>query len=119
MPTLCGLAGYAPDKDLKWDGRDVWPELSGMSGSPAAPRTLYWVGPGGRAAAVRHGDWKLIMQKDGKGPELFDLSADPGEKTDLAAARPARVAELKALLARVAERDGDARVWGNAPAGTE
>ncbi|HVF59035.1 MAG TPA: hypothetical protein VNJ70_04395, partial [Thermoanaerobaculia bacterium] len=48
--------------------------------------------------AVTEGTWKLIAASDGT-LELFDLAADPGERTDLAAAHPARVRELSARLA--------------------
>ena len=30
LPTLCGLAGYKPPKDPKWDGADVWPTLEAV-----------------------------------------------------------------------------------------
>jgi arylsulfatase A-like enzyme len=48
--------------------------------------------------AVEEEGWKLIVASDGK-LELFDLAADPGEQTDLAAAQPARVRRLRARLA--------------------
>jgi arylsulfatase A-like enzyme len=107
MPTLCRLAGSRPAKDLKWDGRDVWPVLTGEA--EPAPRTFYWLGVGRREAVLRHGDWKLRLPGEGK-PELYDLKQDPGETRDLAAEQPQRVAELKKLLAEQAARDGDATV---------
>jgi len=69
--------------------------------------TLYWHYPlarphflGGRSSgAIRRGDWKLIEYFDTGACELFHLADDLGEKRDLAAARPAKVAELKAALA--------------------
>jgi hypothetical protein len=36
-----------------------------------------------------------------KMPQLYDLSVDPGERTNLAERRPEKVAELQALLDRV------------------
>jgi hypothetical protein len=36
--------------------------------------------------AVRDGDWKLLVNADGTGAELYDLSADPKEATNRAAA---------------------------------
>ena len=38
--------------------------------------------------------WKLILPKDGKPPELYDLSIDPAEKKNLADAQPERVKQL-------------------------
>ena len=63
------------------------------------------------AKNVRHrwatdGRWKLIVphvpaDKDGPGAaELYDLVADPHEKTDLAAREPERVKALRAVLDR-------------------
>ena len=109
MPTLCGLVGYEAKKDLKWDGRDVWKAIKGEE--PASSRLLYWKGTGGRGAAVRDGDWKLIVEKDGKGgEELFDLSKDPYEKENLAAKSSEKVAQLKKLMKELASRDNDCAV---------
>jgi uncharacterized sulfatase len=47
---------------------------------------------------VRAGNWKLIVPQDGKGPELYDLSADPFEKKDVAATQRKQVGELRKLL---------------------
>src|SRR5204863_8290373 len=40
------------------------------------------------------GHWKLILPKDGKNPELYDLSTDPAEKPNVAAANFSRVSAL-------------------------
>lgn len=48
--------------------------------------------------AVRDGDWKLVVAEGGSGqPELYELSTDIGERTDLAASQPDRVAALRKL----------------------
>lgn len=109
MPTLCKLIGHKPKQDLKWDGVDVWPILTGEDETPA-PRVLYTKGPGGRSVALRDGDWKLIRHGAGEKArlELFDLAKDPNEKTDLSRAKPETVARLRALLQREAKRDNDA-----------
>ena len=110
MPTLCALANWKPPGDLQWDGRNVWPWLSGAT--PPSPRALYWAGTGFRTRAVRDGDWKLIVQRQDAKAELFNLANDPYETTDLAAKEPARVETLKALLARFAAADTAARSAG-------
>jgi arylsulfatase A-like enzyme len=48
--------------------------------------------------ALRQGRWKLIAARDGRPLALFDVGADPGEQHDLAAAEPAALAALRALL---------------------
>ena len=50
---------------------------------------------GRRQRAVRSGRWKLLV--DGAAIFLFDLERDPGERRDLAAQRPDKVALLKQL----------------------
>jgi arylsulfatase A-like enzyme len=108
MPTLCALAGAKPGGDLKWDGRDVWPWLSGTA--RAEPRALYWAGTGFRTAAVRDGDWKLFLSRQAGRVELFNLAEDPFEKDDLAPREPARVEKLRALLETMAARDNESKV---------
>jgi len=43
--------------------------------------------------------WKYVHYAEGHPPQLFDLTADPGENTDLAATRPDIRAEAEARLA--------------------
>jgi arylsulfatase A-like enzyme len=94
MPTFASLAGCETKAELKWDGVNQWPALTGAPADPS-PRTIYIAMKKGHA--LRHGDWKLIAP--GKGEiQLFNLAVDPYEKTDIAANEPAKVAELKALL---------------------
>jgi arylsulfatase A-like enzyme len=102
MPTLCTLVGYSAGKDLKWDGKDVWPLICGRT-TNAQPRLMYWKTP--NAYAVRQGNWKLVVGKKKKDAELYDLSADPYEKTDLASQYPERANDLKQLLATVSAQD--------------
>lgn len=115
MPTFCALAGYRPEKDLHWDGRNIWPWLSGAERPES--RTLYWVGPGFRSQAVRVGDWKLVVHHAGQTGkrktassekvELFNLANDPNEEHDLATKETNKLAELRAQLAEVSKADRD------------
>jgi arylsulfatase A-like enzyme len=125
MPTFCHLAGFKPASDLKWDGVNLWPILTGEKQSE--PRTVYTVSGGYSSAMIRHGDWKLVVHSKGKKAkedksakspetspaaaprlELYNLAADPGEKTDLSALHPDIVADLQSRLQQVASRDKDA-----------
>ncbi len=115
MPTFCALAGYVPEKDMKWDGQNIWPQLTGAE--PAKPRAIYTAAPGFSAQTLRYGDWKLIVPNDatkkkgGTEPgeiELYDLANDPNETKNLAASMPDRVAELRAKLTEASKADRDA-----------
>src|SRR5688572_7246194 len=95
LPTCVAAAGGKVDPAWKLDGVDLMPYLTGANaGKPH--ETLYWrFGP---QWAVRHGDWKLVVGREGSGkPELYDLSKDVGEAKDLAVEHPEKVKELQAL----------------------
>ena len=81
------------------EGVDLVPYLTGKrSGNPH--ETLFWR-QGGRAG-LRHGDLKLVRMGGRKDVgnaewELYDLSKDISEETNLAKANPERLDELVAL----------------------
>lgn len=110
MPTLCSLAQHTPETNLKWDGTDIWPILTGHPKRES--HVLYWTAPGFKSRAVRVGDWKLIEhgQSDAAKYELFDLANDPNEKTDLAEKLPNQVASLRKQLMAISLSDNDAIV---------
>lgn len=94
-PTLLALAGGEPDPAWRLDGRDIWPLLTG-SARPT-PRVFYW--NLGNRAALRQGDWKLLISQGGE-DQLFHLPKDPGERENLTEQYPRRVAAMKAILRR-------------------
>ncbi len=100
LPTLLELVG-APPVTHAIDGRSFAPLLRG---EPMAERPLFWHYPhygnqgGFPGGAVRLGDFKLLERYEDGRVHLYDLANDPGERHDLAAALPERVAELRALL---------------------
>lgn len=95
FPTIAGLVGYRPAADLRWDGVDQWPALTGAA-PPRQDRTVYIAMRSG-AAALRQGGWKLIDRPKGA-TELYHVTDDPYEKRDLAATHPEQVARLRKLL---------------------
>jgi arylsulfatase B len=81
------------------EGVDLIPFLTGKdAGTPH--QTLFWR-QGGKTA-IRHDDWKLVRMGKRFGPgkakwELYDLSKDISEETNVANTQPARLAELVAI----------------------
>ncbi len=108
MPTLCSLAGYRPEQDLKWDGVNIAALLTDRA--ELAQRPLYAVAPGWRSRSLRLGDWKLIVHGDGdkRKVELYDLTQDPAETENRAEQEPDRVQKLLRLLDECAAADRDA-----------
>jgi arylsulfatase A-like enzyme len=94
FPTIAELAGYRPEAGLKWDGVSQWAAMTGKVGEGPA-RAIYIAMKGQRS--LRAGGWKLIARNKGK-TELYHIAADPYETKDLAAAEPAKLGELRAIL---------------------
>jgi arylsulfatase A-like enzyme len=127
-PTLLGIAGASTEQKLPIDGRDVWPMLT--KGAPSPHDAILSVSTQGpKRAAVRMGDWKLLVSGDvgtdgdegntaGKARRrgqravgkyepvaLYNLVDDPSESKNLATQEPDRV---KAMRARLVELTKDA-----------
>ncbi|MFA5189974.1 MAG: sulfatase-like hydrolase/transferase [Verrucomicrobiia bacterium] len=135
LPTACAIAGIEPPRDRRLDGASFLPVLDGKPVARSTP--LYW--HFNRAScdakvALRAGDWKILATLDKnvslRGNDiteedervfkeaglavfsLYNLRADIGEKTDLAAKETAKLAELKALLqAKYQEVRAESPVW--------
>jgi arylsulfatase A-like enzyme len=100
--TAAGAAGAAIPQDRPIDGVNLTPFLKGQAaGRPHD--VLFWRSGGYRMA--RAGDWKLQVLENPAKVWLFDLASDPTEHNNLASANPAKVAELKALLAEQDRRN--------------
>jgi arylsulfatase len=97
MPTVLELAGG----ECRGDGVSLVPTLTGR-GTQAVREYLYWEFPGyGGQQAVRLGRFKAIRTGMHKGPvvtRLYDLDADPGEATDIAAEHPDVLARALAVI---------------------
>jgi arylsulfatase A-like enzyme len=92
LPTLARLAGADLARSKPLDGQDVWQALS--AGQAGRGGVVYNVEP--TQGAVRDGKWKLVWHVVlPPKVELFDLDADPSEKTDLAARHPDTVKALQ------------------------
>jgi arylsulfatase A-like enzyme len=97
MPTVLELLGLEAPSAM--EGTSLVPAWKGKS-LPQRELVAECLLYGAREAkALYVGDEKLILRA-GQPPLLFDLAADPREKHDLAAERPARVTELETRLLR-------------------
>ncbi len=101
LPTVLDLLGLPLPDDVQ--GRSLRPYLEGRGEAPR-PRGLYaetlsprltrnW----GELRALFYEDYKYVH---GPRPELYDLSRDPRELTDLMAERPEAAAGLRETLER-------------------
>jgi arylsulfatase A len=93
LPTFAALAGAPLPAGRKLDGVDQSPILFGAPAAPPRDGYLYWRGL--VLEAVRSGPWKLHLASG----ELYDLRADPGEATNLAARHSDVAKRLRDLAA--------------------
>lgn len=101
VPTLVELAGAKPEtpKDAPpLPGRSLAPVLAKEIAPPERP--TWWLHEGNRA--LRVGDWKLVALRDAPW-ELYDLSKDRSETTNLADKHPDRVKEMAAKWQTLAD----------------
>jgi len=107
LPTCADVIGAKLPAEAKTDGVSILPLLKGG----AAPKRdyFYWelheAGPS--LQAIRFGDWKAVKNAPSAAIELYDLKADPGEKTDLATKNPDVVARAAKLMAGAREDHPD------------
>ncbi len=93
--TSLAAVGIPHPTDKPLDGVNLLPFLTGKK-AERPHQSLYWTH--GDTWAVRDGDMKLVLNRKHKGPpELFDLTKDVSEKTDLAMAQPETVERLQSL----------------------
>ena len=95
LPTAAELAGVEPPEKI--DGISMLPALLGKK--QKSHEFLYWeISSGGYRQAVRNGRWKAVRNRWARSLELYDLSADPGEKQDVAGEHPGVIARIEAYL---------------------
>jgi arylsulfatase A-like enzyme len=114
-PTLLKLAGASLTQELPIDGLDAWPTITG--GKPS-PHKEILINTTPRTGAIRAGAWKLVInggvndtaraESGSEQPgaadtvELFNLTDDPYEKTNLAEKHPEKVRDLRARYSALA-----------------
>lgn len=93
--TIAQAAGVVLPVDRPYDGVDLVPYVRGAVQTDPHD-ALFWRTQGHRA--VRVGRYKLISDTRTGSRALYDMEADPYEKTDLLADRPALAGELEQRL---------------------
>ncbi len=104
LPTLARLAEN-PALPAGLDGFDISPVLLGAKDARSPRSTLYSLYGlrQNRRESFREGRWKLHL---GPPPELYDLTADPGESRNVAAQHAAIVERLTARARATREDTG-------------
>jgi arylsulfatase A-like enzyme len=109
FPSFCAIAGAKMPSGFAFDGKDKSKVFTGKQSTEN--RTLFWeygrnntsfAYPAGKDKspnlAIRQGYWKLLMNVDGTGIQLYDLSADRNETTNVAAGNQQLVSQLSTKL---------------------
>lgn len=117
LPTFTSLSGGSLPKDRKIDGLDITDLILNKDGVKT-PRTSFFYYHTSQLQAVRSGNWKLVLprkvrfdgwsgKKDNSPLQLFDLTADIGETTDLSDKHPEVVEDLSKLANEAESELGD------------
>jgi arylsulfatase A-like enzyme len=106
MPSILAISGAKPAAGEITDGEDMSLSLVGKQ-KQVRTKPLFWLRPPDRPGpandrfpdlAVREGDWKLLVNEDGSGAQLYDVVKDPAEKENLAKQKPGIVERLKKMV---------------------
>lgn len=102
-PTLAELAGVGVPAKQGVDGVSLVPALKGDT---LTTRPLYWHYPhygnqgGEPSSIIMENEWKLIHYHEDKRNELYNLTVDPREQTDVASNNPQVANRLSAQLSK-------------------
>lgn len=117
LPTISALTGAKVSDGLVLDGIDLGPLLEGRPAPPRDQPLMWYFYRSSPEASMRHGDYSLVARSSDNKPrthpivaedmpfvktvkpeffELYDLTEDPGQRNDLAASMPGKLADMKA-----------------------
>jgi arylsulfatase A-like enzyme len=119
MATAAAITGAEIPRDAAEDSFSLLPALDGSATAPIRPYLLTQAFAGARTLSIRRGQWKYLDHPGSGGnnydkgelkpfalpdsvpdarAQLYDLTADPGEKNNLILQHPEIAKELKSLL---------------------
>lgn len=120
LPTIAALTKTALPDGKKIDGLDVCGLWLGSATESPRKEFLHYTSRGD-IEGIRQGDWKLLVKRKGRRRQpnnqqpaevlLFNLKADLGEQTNLAASKPDLVKKLRDRMTEL-----DAEITKNARA---
>ncbi len=118
LPTACALAGIEPPNDRALDGANIVPLFEGKP--IQRPHPLYWQYDFAISrpweVSLLEGAWKLLANATLDQFELYDLTADTGEKKNLASQHPDRVQAMASVMKKLyVEVADEADRSGNPP----
>jgi arylsulfatase A-like enzyme len=93
LPSIATIAGIELQTRGPIDGHDLFAHIHGKAPSPRDE--LLYYSSRGELDGIRRGEWKFCYAGKERKPELYHLIDDIGERNNLAAAMPEKVAELK------------------------
>lgn len=106
FPSIARLARAELPTGIGLDGEDLSRAMVGESNAKRS-KPLFWnrppdrPGPDGEAwpdLAMREENWKLLLMRDGRNPQLYDLMSDSGEARNVAAEHPEIVRRMSQPL---------------------
>lgn len=104
-PSLLAIAGIEAG-ETAFDGENIAPALLGQK-EVSREKPIFWRRPPDRKTAapnlperlpdlaMREGHWKLLCEYDGSKPQLYDLSKDRSETTNIAGKHPEVVSRMR------------------------
>lgn len=102
FPTLLAAAGVVPASDTPCDGVDLRPVLTApetsLDRSALCFHYPHYYATTTPVSAIRSGDWKLLEYHEDQRLELYSLTDDLSESTNLADSRPHVAQQLLAEL---------------------